>query len=68
MEKFIYSTGKQRCLESKYIGSIGSIGPGGGVGGVEQRWKYSLAQMGPELGKNMEEDPKVKKLRRVICL
>ena len=29
MEKFIYSTGKQRCLESKQLGSIGSIGEGG---------------------------------------
>ena len=27
-------------------------GGGGGVGGVEQNWKYSSAQLGLELGKN----------------
>ena len=38
MKKIIYSTGKQRCIESKPIGSIGSIGEGEGSG---TKWKIS---------------------------
>ena len=41
------------CWAKTWLETFPGGGDGGG-GGVEQKWKYSSAQLGPELGNNFD--------------